>query len=51
MEAVLAHARGTGQELVLRERGSVENGCLTPTLKIKRARIESMLGLGEPLWA
>lgn len=29
--------------VVLRERWSIENGCLTPTLKIKRGRIEAQL--------
>jgi long-subunit acyl-CoA synthetase (AMP-forming) len=36
--------------VVLRERWSIENGCLTPTLKIKRGRIEEMLAPAQNGW-
>jgi long-subunit acyl-CoA synthetase (AMP-forming) len=36
--------------VVLRERWSIDNGCLTPTLKIKRGRIETMLAPELNTW-
>jgi long-subunit acyl-CoA synthetase (AMP-forming) len=36
--------------VVLRERWSIENGCLTPTLKIKRGRIETLLARRQNAW-
>jgi long-subunit acyl-CoA synthetase (AMP-forming) len=36
--------------VVAREPWSVENGCLTPTMKIKRSRIEAMVSEHLQVW-
>jgi long-subunit acyl-CoA synthetase (AMP-forming) len=36
--------------VVMRERWSIENGCLTPTLKIKRGGIEALLAPRVDAW-
>jgi long-chain acyl-CoA synthetase len=35
---------------VAREPWSIENGCLTPTMKIKRSRIEAVMAPYLPQW-
>jgi long-subunit acyl-CoA synthetase (AMP-forming) len=36
--------------VVLREPWSVENGCLTPTMKVRRARIEAAVASQVERW-
>ena len=36
--------------VVAREPWSIENGCLTPTMKIKRSRIEGQVGAQVDRW-
>ena len=36
--------------VVAREPWSIDNGCLTPTMKIKRARIEAAVGTQVDAW-
>lgn len=50
VNGALAHHEKLAMVVVAPQPWSVENGCLTPTLKIKRARIEAMLGLQAARW-
>jgi long-subunit acyl-CoA synthetase (AMP-forming) len=46
----LAHYERLRMIVVAREPWSVDNGCLTPTLKIKRSSIESLLSTQVEGW-
>jgi long-chain acyl-CoA synthetase len=48
-QALPAHER-LRMLVVMRERWSVENGCLTPTLKIRRGRIEAKVASELDVW-
>mgnify|MGYP002146091746 CR=1 FL=1 len=46
---LVAHER-LGRLVVAREPWSIENGCLTPTMKIKRGSIESVVEPQVDTW-
>jgi len=50
VNGALAGHEKLGMVVVSSQPWSVENGCLTPTLKIKRSRIEAMLGAQVAHW-
>ena len=50
MNAELAHEEQLHTLVVAREAWSIENGLLTPTMKLKRARIEASIAEAVPAW-
>ncbi len=50
VNAELAHYERLQMIVIASVPWSIENGCLTPTLKIKRSRIESMIASAMPGW-
>jgi long-subunit acyl-CoA synthetase (AMP-forming) len=50
VNAELAHEEQLHTLVVAREAWSIENGLLTPTMKLKRARIEASIAAAVPAW-
>ena len=50
VNAELAHEEQLHTLVVAREAWSIENGLLTPTMKLKRARIEASIAEAVPAW-